>query len=265
MEAFWLPECAGYLRAIDLPGDNPPLIFLHCLGGAATGYVATACQSALARQRRLLIDLPGYGRSDRPQRFGYTLAEQAATVAALLDRRGIARATLVGHSMGGSVAIMLAERRPGLVGQLLMAEPPLALGDESASRLIATQAEDAFIAHGFERFLTLLREEAASDASTAAFLGMFVLAAPYAVHRTAVSMVATTPTLFDRFSAFAGPRTYIWGERTLAHDSRAAHLDARLRAAGVDTVTVSGSGHHPNLDNPKEFAMAIAETLPPSR
>lgn len=104
----------------------------------------------------------------------------------------------------------------------------------------------------------------ARDAGTAAFLGMFALAAPHAVHRAAVSMVATTPTLSDRLAAFAGPRTYIWGERTLELDSRAALLDERLRAAGVKTVAIPESGHHPNLDNPSGFATAIAETLPPS-
>jgi pimeloyl-ACP methyl ester carboxylesterase len=264
VEAVWLPECNGYLRAIDLPGENRPLVFLHCLGGASSGYVATACHPALAGQRRLLIDLPGYGCSDRPQHFGYTLGDLAATIAALLDRRGIARAIVVGHSMGGSVAIVLAERRPDLVGHLIVAEPPLVLSDESASRLIAAQSEAAFVAHGFARFLGARLEEAASDTVTAAFLGMFALAAPHAVHRTANSMVATTPTLFDRLAAFAGPRTYIWGERTLAHDSRAARLDERLRAAGVDTVTVPGAGHHPNLDNSVGFAAAIAEILFPS-
>lgn len=261
MDALWLPEYEGYLRWLDLPGADPPLIFLHCLGGAASGYAQTACQPALAGRRRILLDFLGYGCSDRPARFGYTLAEQAATVATLLDSRGITRATIVGHSMGGGVAITLASARPDLVGQLLVAEPPLELGEESASRMIAVQDEAAFVAHGFADFLATLRAEATSDTTSAAFLGMFALAAPHAVHRTAVSMMATTPALFDRLATLVGPRTYIWGERTLAADSRASRMNERLLAAGINTVAVARAGHHSNLDNPAGFAAVIAETL----
>ncbi len=261
METLWLPGPAAYLRYLDRPGADPPLVFLHCLGGALTGYVQTACQQELAGRRAILLDLLGYGCSDRPQRFGYTLAEQAGTVATLLDHLGIARAVIVGHSMGGSVAIGLAAQHPELVTNLIVAEPPLELREESASRMIAAQEETSFVGEGFVAFLASLRAAAAGDTTLATFLGMFQIAAPHAVHRTAVNMMAATPTLFDHLARFGGPRTYIWGERTLAEEPRAAQLIARLEAAGVNCVAVPGAGHHPNLDNPAGLAGAIAAAL----
>jgi pimeloyl-ACP methyl ester carboxylesterase len=225
-----------------------------------SGYLETASQPILRARRTILIDFLEFGCSDRPQGFGYTVEEQATSVAALLDALGIKRAVLVGHSMGGSVAILLATQRPALVARLIVVEPPLELGEESASRIIAEQDEAAFIAEGFDIFLDALRREASSNATLAVFAGMFQLAAPHAVHRTARSIVVNTPTLFGQLAQFTGPKAYVWGSDTVA-EPHAAATRTRLIGAGVPCPLVAKSGHHPNLDNPNGFATAIAEIL----
>ena len=262
MEALWLPGCEAFLRYADLPGEGPALVWLHCLGGAAIGYARVAAQPGLAGRRSVLVDLLGFGCSDRPEGYGYTLGEQAGTVAALLDHLGLRGATVIGHSMGGSVAITLAGQRPDLVGRLLIAEAPLALGEESASRTFAAQTEAAFIAAGFAAFLAPLRAAARAGGGTAAaFLGQFQVAAPHAVHRTAVGMVAGTPALQGRFVGLALPRAYLWGARTLAAEPGAARIAAELTRAGLPTRVVPGAGHLMNLDNPAGFAAVIAGEL----
>src|SRR5947208_2193405 len=132
MKALWLPEHEAFLRYCDLPGNGPALVWLHCLGGAAAGYLETAGQPGVAGRQSVLVDLLGFGCSDRPEGYAYTLEEQAGTVAALLDQLGLRRCVVVGHSMGGSVAITLAGLRADLVGRLVIAEAPLELGEESA-------------------------------------------------------------------------------------------------------------------------------------
>src|SRR4051794_17140085 len=141
MEALWLPGCGAFLRFCDLPGAGPAIVWLHCLGGAAAGYVQVAGQPSLAGRRSVLVDLLGFGCSDRPEQYGYAPEEQAGTVAALLDHLGLRECVVVGHSMGGSVAITLAGLRADLVGQLVIAEAPLELGEDSASRAFAAQGE----------------------------------------------------------------------------------------------------------------------------
>jgi pimeloyl-ACP methyl ester carboxylesterase len=254
-----LPGCGAFLRYGDLPGEGPAIVWLHCLGGAAAGYVQVAGQPDLAGRRSVLVDLLGFGYSDRPEGFGYAPGEQAETVAALLDHLGLRGCVVVGHSMGGSVAIMLAGVRPDLVGRLVIAEAPLELGEGSASRMIAAQEEAGFVGGGFAAFLAPLREAAlAGDATLAAFLGQFQVAAPHAVYRTAVGMVAATPTLRERFLGLGRPRVYVWGERTLAEEPDAARIREGLTAAGMRVAVVPGAGHMMNLDNPAGFAKVIA-------
>lgn len=262
MEALWLPESGAFLRYSDLPGAEPVLVWLHCLGGAAAGYVQTARQPILTSRRSVLVDLLGFGCSDRPERFGYRLEEQAESVAALLDHLGLRASVVIGHSMGGSVAITLAGQRPDLVGRLVIAEAPLELSKESASRAFAAQSEEGFVGDGFAAFLAPLREAAlAGDTTLAAFLGQFQIAAPHAVHRTAVGMMAATPTLRARFLGLAMPRAYLWGERTLEEEPEAARIAAGLAQEGLRVRVVPGAGHLMNLDNPAGFAEVIAREI----
>jgi pimeloyl-ACP methyl ester carboxylesterase len=106
-------------------GDGPPLLLLHGFGGAAWNFTGMA--PLLLRGRRLIVpDLPGHGGS--PPLPAPSLAGFADAVAGLLDEP----AGVLGHSMGGVVALRLAERHPELVKALLLAAPA---GISSSSRL----------------------------------------------------------------------------------------------------------------------------------
>lgn len=100
--------------------------------------------------RRVLVDLFGHGYSDRPENFGYTLEEHADTVAQVLDHLSLKGCGVFGHSMGGSVAITLAARRPDLVSRLILAEANLDPGGGFISTFIAGHTEDAFVATGHQ-------------------------------------------------------------------------------------------------------------------
>ena len=71
------------------------------------------------------MDLPGFGISDRPAGFGYSLEEHADALTSALDAADVRGAEIVGHSMGGAVAIVLATRRPELVARLILANANL--------------------------------------------------------------------------------------------------------------------------------------------
>jgi pimeloyl-ACP methyl ester carboxylesterase len=100
-------------------GEGPPLVLVHGLSGSATNFTLLA--PLLARHRRVLIpDLPGHGRSDRlpaaPSLNGY-----ADRVRYLAELEGMVPGPLVGHSLGGSVALRTALRWPGDVSALVLA------------------------------------------------------------------------------------------------------------------------------------------------
>ena len=114
-------------------GDGPPLVLVHGLGGAASNWVELV--PLLSRRFRLLVpDLPGHGGSS-PLPSAPTLNPFADAVAAVAEREGMLPAAVVGHSLGGLVALRLALRRPGSVRALLLAA---AAGISSASRVRET-------------------------------------------------------------------------------------------------------------------------------
>ena len=103
MQAFFLEKWKASLRYVDLPGRTPARVYLHGnVCASSSDFPRIAVDPALSGHRSLLVDFFGYGYSDRPQNFGYTLEEHAETVARLLDHLGLIGSEIIGHSMGGS-------------------------------------------------------------------------------------------------------------------------------------------------------------------
>ncbi|MER5578072.1 alpha/beta fold hydrolase [Streptomyces massasporeus] len=107
------------------PRDAEPLVLLHARGadGADWASIAPALATGPAGPRRVYApDLRGHGRSDRPG--GYAYETMRDDIHALLGVLGIDRADVVGHSLGGAVAYLLAQRSPGLVRRLVLEDVP---------------------------------------------------------------------------------------------------------------------------------------------
>jgi pimeloyl-ACP methyl ester carboxylesterase len=100
-------------------GKGPStIVFVHGLGGNVTHWEYVA--KYLARRHRLIgIDLPGCGASLKPRRR-YTLDLLRDHLLGFLARRGVTRATLVGHSLGGAVCLASTVQQPALVERLVL-------------------------------------------------------------------------------------------------------------------------------------------------
>ena len=133
-----------YVRA----GDGPPIVLLH--GFASSIFTWKDVLPALARSRTVVaLDLPGFGESEQPRDLDVGI--YPGIVLGLMDRLGIARATLAGNSMGGALATVLAARSPERVQALVLIDTAgFALADSERPlllRLVATRAGKAL----FER------------------------------------------------------------------------------------------------------------------
>lgn len=106
-------------------GRGEPLVLLH--GLMMSHRVFASLLPALESHFEVIaIDLPGYGQSDIPAvDFDYTLPAFAHAVADALDAMGLTQVRLLGHSLGGGVALTLASLRPDLVAQLVVVCPAL--------------------------------------------------------------------------------------------------------------------------------------------
>jgi pimeloyl-ACP methyl ester carboxylesterase len=110
-------------------GEGPPLLLVHGYGGAAWNFSELA---PLLEGRRLVIpDLPGHGASS-PLPAAPTLAGFADVLEAVCEAEGHAQVDVLGHSLGGVVALRLAERHPERVQRLILAA---AAGISSSTRL----------------------------------------------------------------------------------------------------------------------------------
>ena len=239
------------LRFHDLAGVGPPLVFLHGLGCASScDFVAVAHAPAIRGRRAVLVDLPGYGFSDKPAASSYGVESHATAVCELLDLLAPGPVDLFGHSMGGSIAITLAARRPDLLRRLIVAEPNLDPGGGVFSRAIAARSEQDYVAAGHAAEI-----RAAVVSGDGAWASSMAVALPAAVHRDAVSLVrGCDPTWRERLLGLAGiPRTALFGERSLPD---ADH--ARLPAVGIAAGVVPLAGHAMAIDNPHGLAAAIA-------
>lgn len=258
MESLFLERWQAFLRYIDLPGAGPARVYLHGLGGAAATYTRVATHPSLAGHRAILVDFLGCGFSDRPDDFRYTLEDHAQTIAALLDRLALSGCVVIGHSMGGSVAITLAALRPDLVGRLAVAEALLDPGGKEVSRRIAAQSEESFCRVGYHALVAEMRDQAIRGETLAAVVaGTMGVSAPHALYRSAVGLVqGTRPTMRERLLRLPIPRAYLFGERSLP-DPDADDLPAR----GVQVLVVSGAGHGMMWDNPSGFVAALRSAL----
>ncbi|MEV0095820.1 alpha/beta hydrolase [Streptomyces sp. NPDC050738] len=99
----------------------PPVVLLHCLGADGADWREVAGQLAAA-YRVHAFDLRGHGLSDWPGDYGLEAVRD--DVLDCLDALGLDRITLIGHSLGGSVAQLIASHRPGLVARLVLEDPP---------------------------------------------------------------------------------------------------------------------------------------------
>ncbi len=111
-----------YLEA----GEGPVLVLLHGSGPGASGYSnfkGNYPVFARAGYRCLVLDLVGFGYSDKPQNVDYTLAFFVECVKQALDEMGVTRCSVVGNSLGGAVAIGLALAHVELVERLILLAP----------------------------------------------------------------------------------------------------------------------------------------------
>lgn len=241
------------VRWTDTPGRSPARVFLHGLGSSGTWvFGEIVFDHRLGGHRSIVIDLPGFGHSDRPEDWDYTLDDHAAVVAMVCAAAGVTGIDLVGHSLGGDVAVIVAARKPGLVARLVISEAnldplPADLDGVRASQRIVAQGEPAFLDGGYEQLLV----DAPSWRPT------LRQASPIAFFRSARGLIAgTTPTMRALFYGLPIPRWFISGELG------EPFLDVEgVRAAGIRRTVVPGAGHMIMEDQPGGYVEALVEAL----
>ncbi len=104
-------------------GSGPAIVMIHGLSGQLRNFSYAMLEPLAADHRVILVDRPGSGYSTADDDGEPTIPEQAAIIGRFIDTLGLDRPLLVGHSLGGAVALALALDRPELVRGLALIAP----------------------------------------------------------------------------------------------------------------------------------------------
>ncbi len=266
MRIVTIPHSNMRIALLDMPGTDPSAlvqVFLHGLGSSSIAtFPAIAAHPSLRSARSILIDLPGFGYSSAPSSApssspaypSFRIEDQAEAVACVLGHLEVPHAHVIGHSMGGSIAIALANARPDLVARLTVAEPNLDPGHGALSNHIIRRSESGFVERGYAMLVRGMQQQAnCGDTNAAIFLGTVLQASPVALHRAATSLLAErTPTFREQFVHARMPRTFIAGARSNDVDP------SDITPHGIAFVEIPNAGHVMMDDAPNAFAQAVA-------
>ncbi len=234
-------------------GKGPEVVWIHGLGEWSVSYDAIAQHPELADFAHTLPDLPGYGRSPWPATLpeGDSIEHIADHLAAWLAPRP--PAVLIGHSMGGVLATLVAERVParGVVD----IDGNLSRGDCSFSARAAAWSLDEFEDRGFAELRAEILTEGARDPALQGYHAALCASSPAVFHRNAVDLVRLSDTdkLAARLAALRCPSLFVAG----IPDGVCEHSRSLLDREGVRWVGIEPAGHWIYIDQPEAFARAV--------
>jgi pimeloyl-ACP methyl ester carboxylesterase len=112
-------------------GSGPPIVFVHGLSGQLRNFAYLDMNALAQTHRVILIDRPGSGHSTRGAGSSASMSAQARTVALFIDAMGLDKPVLVGHSLGGAIALAVGLDHPNSVSRLALIAPLTHLVDAS--------------------------------------------------------------------------------------------------------------------------------------
>lgn len=248
-----------------------PIVLLHCYSCSLHWWDRLA--PLLAEENRVIrIDLLGFGGSEKPA-ADYEIPEQAALVAAALDRLDVQGAVVVGHSMGFDVATALAERASQLVDRLVNIDEGPSDEDDCSMPFLARLTYLPVLGEGLWR---LTPNFAVKNGYAEAFAPDFDLESGFpnpdqviedydAMTFTAYENAADATADFskainldDRLRRLAIPVLSIFGTEDQICDPESSQ-EAYDSVPGAITEEIKGAGHSPNVEKPKETAALIED------
>ncbi len=251
------------LSTLTMGEGRDHVLLLHGLGGAKSSFFDTA--AALSRRYRVhAIDLPGFGSSDKPPFASYDAGFFAETVLKAMDSLGIARAHVVGNSMGGRVAIEMGLRRPDRVGGLALLCPAVAFVRRDWHPLVRVlRPELGLLPHSLGRrrieaqFWALfadrdLVDPTVGDIAVDEFERIYRDAgARLAFLKSARNVYLENPARFyPRLATLAPPTMFVWSSHDkLIPPGFQRHVERWLPSA--EQILLDGCGHVPQVERPE--------------
>ena len=257
-------------------GAGPAMLFIHGILGSQGQW--TQLIASLQNDHRVIVpDLFGHGESDKPV-GDYSLGAHAATLRDLLDRLGVERVTLVGHSLGGGIAMVFYYLFPERVERLVLVasgglgrevNPVLRSATLPGAEWVLPVLASAWVRARAEkagRALSSVGWRPGTDI-TAIWHGFTSLAdaasrrAFLATTRAVIDPGGQTVNAHDYLPDTAPiPTLIVWGSRDRMIPAWHA-INAQKSMPGCRVELFEGAGHFPHLDEPDRFADLVRDFI----
>lgn len=248
-------------------GAGEPVVLVHGLGASTFSFRYTIPELA-QRYRVVALDLKGFGFSERPQDGDYSLTAQARLVLGMMDRLAIERAAVIGHSMGGAVAMRLALLAPERVSRLVLVDAATDRELHRGARLgLVLRPFIPVFAHFLYQRRWFRRFSMRTVVHDPAHLTPEVLEGYFRPARMRGTVRAFTALSSDRrrdapieYERIAPPTLILWGEHDRLLPPRNGEELAR-RIPNARLVMVRTAGHLPLEEQPEETNRALLDFL----
>lgn len=255
--------------------NGPPLVFVHGLGGNLLNFIDTLVPRLEDEFRIIALDRAGSAFSERPDDGDGALPDHADNIVGLMDHLGIERATIVGHSLGGAVALQTAVSHPERVTALALISP-LTHAVENISPalqalLIPSPKRRRFLADTIavpmskkrrDQTLAFIFGPQQPPADFATANGGLVAYFPshfYACSTDVAELVDHLPRLQERYDDIAAPVGIIYGTRDRVINYREQGERFKERRPETELVLLDGIGHMPYFAEPDRVADFIRD------
>ena len=241
----------------DRQSSQPALVLLHYFGGSSQEWLPVMDRLA-DRFYCIAPDLRGFGDSDAPA-TGYSIADYADDILALTGELELAQYVLVGHSMGGKIALAVAARQPaGLAGMILLAPSPPTpepIDNSDRERLLRGHGQRVQAAETVRKITALFLP-----------LPLFMQAVDDNIHTSRLAWKAwlqngSREDISAQMPNIAVPVLIAAGEcdRVLSAPMLQREVAARLSKASM--TTLAGTGHLSPMEAPISVAEVITKAL----
>lgn len=245
------------------PRDGSPIVLIHCFSCAMDWW--DGMLPMLTREHRVIaVDLLGHGGSEKPA-SGYTPEHQALVVGEALRRLGVSAATVVGHSLGGSVTVALAQNDPQLVRRAVIIDMP---PDDTYGDLgfVAGLAFQPILGEALWR---IKPDASIRDGLSVAFAPGFEVPDAFVedVRRLTYTAYDDSPggnddfledPLDQRLKGTGEPLMVLMGaEEQIVNDPQRALAQYKRAVPTAQTHLIAGAGHSPNVEKPHETARLV--------
>jgi pimeloyl-ACP methyl ester carboxylesterase len=259
-----LPE--GELQVTEHgPRGGSPIVLIHCFSCAINWW--NGVMPMLDRKHRVIaVDLLGHGGSEKPG-SGYTIPHQADVIAEALERLHVEGAEIVGHSLGGSVAVGLAERHRDLASRVVIIDTAAGHHSRGSLGFIAGLAFEPVIGEALWR---IKPDFATKKGLEVAFAPGFDVPDEFVedVNRMTYTAYDESPEgsedysderpLDVRMRATGLPLMVLMGEEEqIVDDPVAALAEYKHGVPGVETHLIAGAGHSPAVEKPHQTAKLL--------